>query len=120
MGNPVVYWQMLTANPDLAASFYRDLFGWKISDPSETGYRAIDTGGDTGINGGMWPSPPGMPEAVQVYVQVDDIDAALARINELGGSTILPRQVLPDGDAIGIALDPLGRSFGVMTPRAQG
>ena len=29
----------------------------------------------------------------------------------------MPKQVLPDGDAMALALDPLGRSFGLMARR---
>ena len=116
MTNAVMHWQMLSADPDKAASFYGGLFGWQISASNGLGYREVKTGG--GINGGIWPAPPGSSEAVQIYVEVADIDAALARAVELGGSVIMPKQVLPDGDAMAVGLDPLGRSFGLMTRRA--
>lgn len=114
MTNAVMHWQMLSVNPEQAATFYGDLFGWKVSAANGLGYREIITGG--GVDGGIWPAPPGAPEAVQIYVAVDDIDAALEKAVELGGSVIMPKQVLPDGDAMALALDPLGRSFGLMTP----
>ena len=118
MTNPVLHWQMLSADPEAAAAFYSALFGWQVSSANGLGYRSV-AAEEGGIGGGIWPAPPGAPEMVQLYVQVPDIDAALARIEELGGRTLLPRQVLPDGDAMALALDPLGRSFGLMTPRAS-
>ena len=57
---------------------------------------------------------------MQIYVSVDDIDHALARIRELGGTILMEKQVLPDGDAMALALDPTGRSFGLMTARPGG
>src|SRR5258705_9213321 len=110
MKNAVMQWQMLSADPNKAASFYGVLFGWQVSAANGLGYREVKTGG--GVDGGIWPAPAGAPEAVQIYIEVADIDAALARAIELGGSVIMPRQVLPDGDAMALALDPLGRSFG--------
>lgn len=117
MTNPVVHWQILTSEPGKAAAFYSDAFGWTVSDANGLGYRTVGSGGGRGIDGGIWPAPPGAPESVQLYVEVADIDAALVRIGELGGTTLLPKQVLPDGDAMALALDPMGRPFGLMTPR---
>ncbi len=113
MTNAVMHWQMLSADPERTAAFYGRLFGWEVSNANGMGYREVRTGGD--VDGGIWPAPPGAPEAVQLYVAVEDIDAALAKVVELGGSVVMPRQVLPDGDAMALALDPLGRSFGLMT-----
>lgn len=115
MSSPVVHWQMLSADPDRAAAFYGDLFGWQVSGANGLGYRAV-AAGEGGIGGGIWPAPPGAPEMVQLYVQVPDIDAALAQVETLGGKVLMPKQVLPDGDAMALALDPLGRSFGLTTP----
>jgi|HubBroStandDraft_5_1064220.scaffolds.fasta_scaffold390552_2 predicted enzyme related to lactoylglutathione lyase len=116
MGGAVMHWQMLSKDPERIASFYAALFGWKVSARNGMGYRTIETGG--GVNGGLWPVPPEAPEGVQIYVQVPDIDRALERLVELGGTVVMPKQVLPDGDAMALALDPLGRSFGLMTARA--
>jgi predicted enzyme related to lactoylglutathione lyase len=115
MTNAVMHWQMLSADPDKTASFYGELFGWQVSAANGLGYREVTTGG--AVDGGIWPAPPGAPEAVQIYVDVPDIDEALAKAVELGGSVIMPKQVLPDGDALAHALDPLGRSFGLMARR---
>jgi predicted enzyme related to lactoylglutathione lyase len=115
MRNAVMHWQMLSVDPDKTASFYGQLFGWQISDANGLGYREVRTGGE--IDGGIWPAPAGTAEAVQIYVEVSDIDSALSEAVRLGGSVIVPRQVLPDGDAMALVLDPLGRSFGLMTKR---
>jgi uncharacterized protein len=122
MTSPVVHWQFLTADPDRTASFYEQMFGWSVSTANAMGYRSVASCAGRGIDGGIWPAPPGAPESVQLYVEVEDIDAALARVQALGGTLIMPKQVLPDGDAMALALDPLGRSFGLTTPRraAQG
>lgn len=115
MTNEVRHWQLLSTDPDRTAAFYRDLFDWQISDANGLGYREVRTGGP--VDGGIWPAPPGATEGVQIYINVADIDASLARLVELGGTVIMPKQVLPEGDAMALALDPLGRSFGLMTRR---
>jgi hypothetical protein len=54
---------------------------------------------------------------VQLFVEVEDIDAALAKATSLGATIIVPKSELPDGDALAIVLDPAGLSFGMYRPR---
>jgi len=118
VSNPVVHWQLISREPEKLAQFYLTLFGWKISDANGLGYRMVETAqSGKGVDGGIWPAPPGAPEMVQLFVEVDDIDAALAQLTGLGGSVVMPKQVLPEGDAMALATDPLGRPFGLMTAR---
>jgi predicted enzyme related to lactoylglutathione lyase len=53
---------------------------------------------------------------VQLFVEVDDIDAFIATATALGASVIVPKSELPDGDALAIVLDPAGLSFGLYRP----
>ena len=119
MSNPVTHWQILTSEPEKVAAFYAGVFGWRVSDANGLGYRTVASGNGRGIDGGIWPSPPGAPETVQIYVEVADIDDALSRIQDQGGRMLMPKQVLPDGDAMALALDPTGRVFGLTTPKAS-
>ncbi len=114
MDGAVAHWQMITKDPNALAWFYGEAFGWSFSADNGLGYRTATTGG---LDGGVWPAPLEAPETVQLFVEVADIDAALARIETLGGKLLMPKQVLPDGDAMALAQDPLGRPFGLMTPR---
>jgi predicted enzyme related to lactoylglutathione lyase len=58
-------------------------------------------------------SPTGQP-MVTFYVEVDDVEAALARAEALGGVTVLPRHPVPDGPAIGLFRDPQGNIIGLV------
>ncbi|MGB2711662.1 MAG: VOC family protein [Conexibacter sp.] len=77
------------ASPDLDASaaFYGELFGW-VAEPFEDSpepYLVIKNG-ERG-NGGIRPlSPPGVPPHWLVYFAVADLDAAQAKVEELGGA----------------------------------
>ena len=114
----VSHWQMISKEPDKIAKFYGDLFGWRFSDANGLGYRSLESAGDEGMDGGIWPAPPNGQEIVQLYIEVPDIDDALSRAQELGGSVVMKKQVLPDGDSMALALDPLGRPFGLMTRKS--
>ena len=117
MGNPVVQWQMVSKDPDAVTRFYSALFGWKVETNNALGYRTVDTKSDRGINGGVWPSPPEGHNLVQLFVEVDDVEAFVARATSLGATVIVPASELPDGDAMAIVLDPAGLSFGLYRPR---
>lgn len=101
------------ASPDLEASsaFYRDLFGWEIAPFSTEGepYLGITNGGRN--NGGIRPAdPPGTPPHWLVYFGIEDIDAGLAKVGELGGTTLagpIDIQIA----RIGIVQDPQGAVF---------
>jgi len=117
VGNPVVQWQIVAKDPDAVTRFYSALFGWKVNASNALGYRVVETGNGRGINGGVWPSPPEGHNLVQLFVEVDDIDAALSKATSLGATIIVPKSELPDGDALAIVLDPAGLSFGMYRPR---
>jgi len=110
-------WQIVAREPEKVTKFYSALFGWKIDTNNALGYRAVDTASGRGINGGVWPSPPEGHNLVQLFVEVDDIDAFVSRATALGASVIVPKSELPDGDALAIVLDPAGLSFGLFRPR---
>jgi predicted enzyme related to lactoylglutathione lyase len=77
------------ASPDLEASsaFYGALFGWGVAqfEGSPEPYLSIKVG--EANNGGMRANQePGPPPHWLVYFGVEDLDAALARVSELGGT----------------------------------
>lgn len=112
---PVSHWQILTKDPEGTARFYQALFGWKISSANGLGYREVTTRDGQGADGGIWPAPPGSPEMVQLFIEVADIDGKLSEAVAAGGKVVFPKQILPDGDAMALALDPMGRPFGLMS-----
>ena len=115
MSNPVVRWQIISPEPDKVAGFYQKLFDWKSSAANALGYRELSSGEKVGADGGVWPAPPEQKSFVQLYVQVGDIDASIAKATKLGATVVVPKSVLPDGDTMAVLVDPTGISFGVCT-----
>lgn len=113
MSCPVIEWQMLAKDPEAAAAFYGGLFGWTIDSNNALGYRRVITGG-RGVNGGIWPSPPDGHNLVQLFVGVESVKEYHARAEQMGATTIVPPQKLPDGDELAIMLDPSGLPFGLV------
>lgn len=117
MSNPVMRWQIISRDPEKTARFYGALFDWRVDARNQLGYREIKAANGRGIDGGIWPGPSDARDFVQLFIEVDDVDDAMAKATSLGASVIVPKSALPDGDTIAILADPAGLSFGLMARR---
>lgn len=94
----VVHFEIPIDDPDRAGAFYRAVFGWNPQQWGEAEYWPMLTGEEPGAGygaeGAMTPRSQA-PEGVVVYVDVDDIDAALARAKEAGGSIVAGKTPIP-------------------------
>ncbi len=116
MGDPVVHFEIAGADGARLGAFYRDLFGWRSEPVGSSGgdYRMVDTGND-GLNGGIG-SFPNVPPYVTFYVQVQDLETAVAKASDLGGSTVMePREIFP-GLRAAMINDPEGHMVGMLCP----
>lgn len=118
MPNPVMRWQIVSPQSERLAEFYTRLFDWEVHRDNMLGYAMVDTGTERGIPGGIWPAPPEAPTFAQLFVEVDDCAAYVARATTLGATVLVAPQALPDGDVMAILKDPAGLSFGVMQAAA--
>jgi predicted enzyme related to lactoylglutathione lyase len=110
---PVVHWEIRAREPLLQQNFYRSLFDWTVDANNPMKYGMVkSSGGKAGsIDGGIGGTPNG-DTLVTFYVQVDDIDAYLAKVEQLGGKTLMPRSDIgpvimatfqdPEGNEIGL------------------
>jgi len=122
MGNPVVHFEIRARDLTRQKSFYSALFAWELGPESELlNYSMIDTNPEhryatpgAGIPGGIMPSPSGSP-GLTFYVQVDNLEAALARAHSLGASTVVPPTKLPvAGARFAVISDLEGNELGLL------
>ena len=122
-------WNELTAqDQDSALDFYGALLGLRHEGSMPMGplgdYKFIHLAG-TGSNGepvtigASMNSFPGSSAGWQVYFAADDVDAALDRLKNLGGSVVQGPDQIPGGDFAVVAQDPAGVRFGFVAPRAS-
>ena len=91
------YVELVTPDQKASAAFYANLFGWDVEEdalPEEAGGGVYLTGrldGDAvcGITAQM-PGMEGHPAFWGVYLAVDDVDAAAARVADAGGTVEAP------------------------------
>ena len=109
MTGELSFFELGVADMQRARNFYGSLFGWKFAD--EGGGATIET---PNIRGGLHGSP-------YVFFRVDDLDAALVRVRELGGD---PGEDVggQDPDTVArfgrfvLCKDDQGSSFGLHQP----
>jgi uncharacterized protein len=67
-----------------------------------------------GIGGGIGAGPEGYDGHVTFYVEVPDVEAALAKAESLGGSRMMGPDRVMEGVEIGLFTDPEGRTVGLV------
>lgn len=67
-----------------------------------------------GIGGGVGAGPEGYPGHVTFYVEVPDVEAALAKAESLGGSRMMGPDKVTEQVEIGQFGDPEGHVIGVV------
>jgi uncharacterized protein len=103
---------LVTPDPDAAARFYGDLFGWTTEEiPGADGYRMIKNGDRR--NGGVMPSRDGTA-AWMPYFGHEDVDRLVAEVDGLGGRVLNGPVRMPQG-SIAVLGDPQGAVFAIWT-----
>ncbi|MGV1048436.1 MAG: VOC family protein [Solirubrobacterales bacterium] len=119
MGNPTMWFEVAARDRESMNGFYSGLFDWELSEmQGGMPYTAVDTGG-RGIRGGIGQAPDGDGGHATFYVEVDDVEAGLAKAESLGGSRVIGPIDIPSGK-IGLFADPEGHVVGLMNMNGAG
>ncbi|AYF77773.1 VOC family protein [Nocardia yunnanensis] len=110
------WFELHTRGYDDALKFYGEAFGWQdpftIAETPEFRYTTIHS--TTPMLGGVMDAtsflPPGVPGYWTVYFGVEDVDASVRKVVELGGSIITAAEDTPYGRLAAVA-DPNGVRF---------
>ena len=116
MGNPVVHFEIVGPDGPALQQYYRDLFGWNVeAQGEEMGFYGVVQWNEGGIGGGILGTQEGMPpNYVTFYIQVDDLQTALDKISDIGGSVLMPpMEVAPEVGSIAMFTDPADNFLGL-------
>ncbi len=114
MANPVVHFEVTGKDAAKLHKFYGGVFGWNIQADNPMNYGLVsneDTGG--GIGGGI-SGGDGQSTSVTFYVEVDDPQAYLNKIESEGGKTIMPVTEIPGMVILAQFADPEGNVVGLV------
>lgn len=118
------WFDLSTRDHDRAVAFYRAVLGWEVDQQiknAQTTYTLLRTSGGGPRVAGIADASGFLPEGVAgswtTYWQVDDTAAAVATVERLGGSVLMPAQATPFGTVADVA-DPTGAGFKLRAPAA--
>jgi predicted enzyme related to lactoylglutathione lyase len=107
MAGDIVHYEISASDVNRAQRFWEGVFGWKFGDSMmpDFDYRMTQISGQSGA--ALMPGEPGHPN---VYLDVSDIDASIAKVRELGGEAD-DKQPVPGHGWFAAAKDTEGNAF---------
>ncbi|SMX44643.1 VOC family protein [Actibacterium lipolyticum] len=117
-----VWWtELMTRDVPAALEYYKTTCGWTISEQpmgKMTYYIAMQDGKPTAglMDIGATDMPPETQSYWLSYFAVDDVDAAVAQTEKIGGRVHQAPFDIPGTGRIAIVYDPAGAMVGLMTP----
>jgi predicted enzyme related to lactoylglutathione lyase len=114
MKNPVVWFEVVGKDGEKLRRFYSDLFGWKIEGATGDMDYGLVSAANGGIGGGVGKSQDASEGHVTFFVEVDDPKAYLAKVEKLGGKTVVPPTEIPSYNlTFAYFMDPQGHLVGL-------
>ena len=116
--NRFVHFEFATDNIEKTAAFYRAVFGWKVEKwAGPVDYWIVDSGDAStpGINGGLMQAGGDFSGTINT-LEVENIDAAIARVKASGGTIISEKQLIPGVGQMAYFKDNCGIVVGIMQP----
>ncbi|WP_287903428.1 VOC family protein [Arthrobacter sp.] len=103
--------ETLQPDPESAASFYGELFGWTFDEAGPDGSRVARLDGRSVA--GVAQAPPILDRGAWVmYVLVGDLDATVDAVQEAGGTVLAGPLEIREGERSALFTDPAGAAFG--------
>lgn len=118
--------ELATNNLEMCKKFYAELFGWNFAKSDAAGmvYYEFGTNEKEETCGGIWEmngeqcggSEGGeMPPHWMNYIAVEDVDASVSKVWELGGKVCVPPTDIPNVGRFAVINDPTGAAFSLIT-----
>jgi len=123
VSQPVVHFEVIGKDPAALRKYFGELFGWQFETPSPVAQEVseresygfldrITSAEGAGIPGGVG-GGAGYDSHAVFYIGVPNVEAALQRAEELGGTRVMGPAASPNGLVVGHFTDPEGTLIGV-------
>jgi predicted enzyme related to lactoylglutathione lyase len=109
----VVHFEIPADEPERAARFYEQVFGWKVEKwDGPIDYWLVTTGEDApGIDGAIARRGEGITANM---IDVASVDAYVTRVVAAGGRVVVPKHEVPGVGYLAYCADTEGNVFGIM------
>lgn len=114
MPSPVVHFEIGSKDSVRLSQFYGELFGWTFLELGDV--RPIIEGLEGGPSGMLNTLGHPPENYVLIYIQVDDVSAALDKVIAGRGKVLVGPADLPDGRTFAWFRDPAGNMIGLLSP----
>jgi len=111
----IVHVEIPAANVEGAGKFYEALFGWKLQHFPEMNYTMWEAGDGDEYGGFPEVSAENPAGQVLVYIDSDNIEADLKKVEKLGGKVLHQKTEIPGTGWFGVFQDPTGNVLGLYT-----
>jgi predicted enzyme related to lactoylglutathione lyase len=108
--------------------FYENVFGWNFRASENTGdemeYLEFSSSGGAYPDGALYEMKPEMfgghlpPAHIELYVAVDDVDAASGKARGLGATVVFGPYDIPNVGRFSVITDPTGANIAMITLKA--
>jgi predicted enzyme related to lactoylglutathione lyase len=112
-GNPVIHFEIGCKDLEKTGKFYSDIFGWTRT--SIPGGSLVATNNTEGIQGHITSLGHEPHQYITFYIQVEDINAYLSKIEAAGGKKVIGPFPLPDKRQFAWFNDPGGNMVALIT-----
>ena len=112
MANPVVHFEVTGKDGKKLQEFYSKTFGWQVNADNPMNYGIVDAQVG-GIAGGISAGDGGTKQ-VTFYIEVDDPQAYLDKVEAKGGKTVMPVTEIPGMVVLAQFADPEGNVVGLV------
>ena len=109
--------------------FYENVFGWKLKASENVGdemeYFEFSSSGEVYPDGALYEMKPEMfggqlpPANIELYVTVDDVDAAVGKAQGLGATLHFGPYDIPNVGRFAVITDPTGANISMITLKAH-
>ncbi len=110
--------ELATKDTAKATKFFTELLGWtaKVEQMGPTKYTMFKAG-DADVGGMLQMTEEwgDMPPHWMAYIAVDDVDASVKKVEELGGKVCVPPTDIPPVGRFCVITDPTGASVSLIT-----
>jgi predicted enzyme related to lactoylglutathione lyase len=113
-----IWIDLFTSDPARSRAFYGDLMGWAAEEPNADfgGYFNFSKDGYLIAGGMLNDGTAGVPDGWNVYLNVADAEATVAKATAHGGGVIVPAMAVADLGTMAVITDAGGAAIGMWQP----